>query len=338
VRKSKYLIDIPVALVFFNRPNTLKKVFDSVKKIKPSKLFLIQDGARNGNIEDIENIKKCRNILLEIDWECEVKKNYSDVNLGCGQRIYTGISWCFEYVDSLIILEDDCVPSDSFYLFCKEVLETYTKDPRIGMISGMNHLGKFSKITDDYLFAHVGSIAGWATWKRSWETIDFNLTMLNDENVKRLIRNLSKQPHVNKNLLKIGLEKKSILENGGNLTSWSFQRGLNDYLHSALVVVPRVNLMSNIGVTDNSVHTVNSIKKVPRGARFIYQLPLLEMEFPLNHPKYIIEDYEYNDLVNKVMRPNRLITFYRSCESIFYRIIYGDIKSLWKGFKKRFFK
>lgn len=331
-------IDIPIAIIFFNRPEALENVFASVKKARPSNLFLIQDGARENHPNDEENIERCREIVESIDWECEVRKNYSEVNLGCGGRIYSGISWCFEYVDRLVILEDDCVPSDSFYMFCKEVLERYLHDPRVGMISGMNHLDEFNLIDYDYLFSTVGSIAGWATWKRSWSTIDYEMKFLDNENVIRLIKNCASQKCRPKKLLKNGLERRAILRNDGKLTSWSYQRGINDYLHSALVIVPKKNLMTNIGLTSESVHSPNDIKKVPRGLRRIYQLKLYDFDFPLKHPEFIIEDYEYNDMVRKIMDGNSFVKLYRKFESAFYQIIYGDIKKVFKKIKKKLVK
>ena len=120
-----------VTLIFFNRPNTLEKVFEKVKQAKPPKLFLIQDGAREGNSEDLHRIKKCRSIVENIDWECEVYKNYSDTNLGCGVRPQSGITWVLSQVESTIILEDDCVPDMTFFPYCDEMLEKYKDDERI---------------------------------------------------------------------------------------------------------------------------------------------------------------------------------------------------------------
>ena len=41
------LVDVPVLILFFNRPQQLSQVFEQVKKARPSRLFLYQDGARN---------------------------------------------------------------------------------------------------------------------------------------------------------------------------------------------------------------------------------------------------------------------------------------------------
>ena len=134
-----YKVDIPVYLNFFCRPDTFQYVFNAVREARPSMLFLSCDGARENRKDDEQNIKKCQEIAEQIDWECTVYKNYSEKNLGCGMRMYTGISWAFEYVDRLIILEDDCVPSQDCFIFFEELLEKYLNDERINMICGMNN-------------------------------------------------------------------------------------------------------------------------------------------------------------------------------------------------------
>lgn len=113
----------PVALIFFIRPDTFKHVFEQVKKIKPRQLFLIQDGTRTNNPNDLEKIMECRKIAENIYWKCEIHRNYSDVNLGCGTRPATGISWVFQHVDRAIILEDDCIPEPTFFPYCERLLE-----------------------------------------------------------------------------------------------------------------------------------------------------------------------------------------------------------------------
>jgi hypothetical protein len=108
-----------------------------------SKLFLIQDGARTENVNDLENIAKCREVASNIDWPCEIYKNYSEENFGCGQRVNSGLDWVYKHVDRIIILEDNCVPSQAFFPFCEELLEKYKNDDKISQICGMNHLGTY---------------------------------------------------------------------------------------------------------------------------------------------------------------------------------------------------
>lgn len=324
-------IKVPVALVFFARPNVLKVTFAAIREAMPKTLFLIQDGARVNRKDDLSKIEECRKIVENIDWDCQVYKNYSDENLGCGMRMYTGISWAFKYVDRLVIIEDDCVPSLSFFLFCEELLEKYKDDERIDMISGMNNLGEYDKTPYDYFFSTTGSIWGWATWKRVWDTIDFNMEYINDNDAERLITNL-----YGKSLYKRVRAMHEKLNRGERLTSWSLQRGMNMFLNSGLIVVPKRNLISNIGLTENGTNSLRSIKLMPRGMRQLYYMDTYDLQFPIKHPRYVINDIEYEKKLNRLMGNGHIwVKFFRTIESIIYRIIYGDFNSIIKGLKRR---
>jgi len=320
--KNLFLIDLPVALIFFNRPKPLGVVFEAIREAKPSKLFLIQDGARQEKSSDIEKIEECRKIVSIIDWECEVFRNYEEENLGCGMRIYSGISWCFTFVDRLCVLEDDCVPAPDFFPFMKELLEKYRNDNRIDMISGMNNLETFERNQYSYFFAETGSIWGWATWKRVWDKIDYNIDFINDSNVVRLLKNSIKPKRLAKQLIKSGKRKHNLLKNGKKLSSWSYQRGMNMYLNSGLIIVPVKNLVSNIGLTDDSVHAVNSLSKIPKAIQRLFLMKTYEIEFPLKHPNYIIKDNEFDSKMNKLMHPNIVVKFFRKLESLIRRMIF----------------
>lgn len=78
--------DIAVLLLFFTRPDTFGRVFAEVKKARPSRLFLYQDGPRGE--QDMPGIEACRKIADDIDWECEVHRMYQDRNYGCDPSEY----------------------------------------------------------------------------------------------------------------------------------------------------------------------------------------------------------------------------------------------------------
>ena len=128
--------EVPVTLIIFNRPETTRKVFEQVKKICPKKIFIISDEGRNEKEKEI--VREARRIVEDIDWECEIHKNYAKQNMGCGYRVSSGLDWVFDHTEFSIILEDDCVPNTSFFRFCSEMLEKYRDDERIMYISGNN--------------------------------------------------------------------------------------------------------------------------------------------------------------------------------------------------------
>lgn len=320
--KSNHQDAIGMALIFFARPDVLAETFAAVKLMKPKVLFLIQDGPRNS--DDEFKIRKCREIVEEISWPCQVFRNYSDTNLGCGKRVYSGISWAFQYVDKLMILEDDCVPSTAFLDFCSELLCKYEDDLRIDMICGMNHLNIYEKSKYDYFFCNGGSICGWATWKRVWDKIDYNLGFLEDGDAVRLLKN-----KYGKGIIKKGLNLQASLKSGQRLSSWSYQRGINAYLNSGLSIVPKYNLIRNIGITEDSANSVSSLRLIPRGLRPFYHLKSYNISSVLAHPKYVIADCEYDRQVDWLMgNANRIQYFYRKVETMIYRLLAGDFRGV----------
>jgi hypothetical protein len=325
--------DIPVALIFFARPDLLEVTFAAIREAKPRQLFLIQDGARIANTTDLENIAKCREIVENIDWECKVYKNYSDINLGCGMRIYSGLSWAFQYVDRLLIIEDDCVPALSLFPFTAELLEKYKNEDRIGMICGMNNLGVYENTPNDYFFSTSGSIWGWATWKRVWDKVEYDLEFLNDKYATNIVFNTDAK------LEPMGQVLSNTLKEGKKLSSWSYQLGMNILLQNQLNIVPKYNMINNIGMSEDGANSVSSLRFMPKGLRRLYYMKMYEYKFPLKHPKYVANDLDFKKKLDRVMGDGHpLIQLYREIESLIYRIVGGDFKSIKKGIKRRFNK
>lgn len=317
---DKYKIDVPVALIFFNRPDQLKRVFDMVKQSKPSKLFLIQDGARDSKQSDKKKMEECRKIVSDVNWKCDVYQNYSEENLGVGQRIYSGINWAFQHVDRLIILEDDCVPSESFFVFCKDLLEKYKHDQRINMISGMNHLG-ITDIKESYFYSKRGAIWGWATWKRVWDLVEYDMDFMEKSETISLLKR-SYYPRNSLNfLLKIGMKRYEQFKKGEKMSAWSFQFRMVRHLYSQSVIVPSKNLVTNIGITEDSTHASDSLKKLPKGIRRVFFMDSYELEFPLVHPKYLIEDKNYDKKIKKILGESKMTGLYRKISGKLLRIV-----------------
>ena len=172
-------IDVAVLLLFFNRPSTFRLVFDEVRKARPSRLFLYQDGPRSD--KDLQGIAECRAIAEQIDWECDVHRMYQEKNVGCDPSEYISQKWAFSIVDKCIVLEDDDQPSQAFFPFCKEMLDRYEHDDRISMVAGFNVDEVTPGVPYSYFFTSVCSIWGWASWRRVIDKWDGSYSFLDDE-------------------------------------------------------------------------------------------------------------------------------------------------------------
>jgi hypothetical protein len=290
-------IDVAVLLIFFSRPGCFSKVFEQVRMARPSKLFLYQDGPREGNESDIRGIAACRKIAMNIDWECEVHQFYQEKNIGCDPSEYIAQNWAFQHVDKCIILEDDDVPSQSFFPFCKELLDKYENDERINMICGMNNLESVES-PYSYLFTVSGSIWGWATWKRvvdSWESDYAFLDPGYDRD--KLFDTLR--------LRKMHPEKRAVIwqkNRDSKVEHYETILGLGQYVNNRLNIVPTMNMILNIGNTpEGGTHSANGIQTIPKGLRRIFEMRTYDINFPLKHPKYVIEDHDYQKRLFRVM-------------------------------------
>ena len=131
-------LQTPITFCIFNRPELTRAVFDRIALQRPRQLLIVADGARSDVAGEAEQVSATREIVSQIDWDCQLHTNFADVNLGCRRRMSTGITWALQKVERTIILEDDCLPDASFFPFCEQLLERYANDDQVGMISGDN--------------------------------------------------------------------------------------------------------------------------------------------------------------------------------------------------------
>lgn len=276
----------PILFIIFNRPDTTLQVFNEIKKIKPSKLYVVADGARKTKVGEKEKCEETRKIIEGIDWECEVFKDYSDINLGCKHRVSSGIDWFFKHEEQGIILEDDCLPDQSFFFFCEEMLEKYKNNESVGMVSGDNF--QFGKIKNEYsyYFSMYSHIWGWATWRRAWEKYDVQINswpQIKKEKVLRKIFNI-----------KDSFYWSSIFDDvyKNKIDTWDYQWSYTCFIHNFLSIMPANNLISNIGFDDkNSTHTKNKSK--------FSSMKTTPLSFPLRHPKEIVRNIESDTITQK---------------------------------------
>ena len=277
---SEFVLNTPVAFIIFNRPDTTERVFKEIARAKPSKLLVIGDGPRVNRAGEAEKVTATRAIINQVDWDCEVIINYSDVNLGCKRRVSSGIDWVFEQVEEAIILEDDCLPHPTFFRFCQELLNKYRLDQRISLISGFNLQSKNQKKDESYYFSRYSGIWGWATWRNRWHD-SYDIDMQNWP----LVRNSGWLEDILGSATEARNWTRSFeMAYTGRVDTWDYQWVFGWWLQNRLGITPVVNLISNIGYGVDATHTSHS-------GSALANLPIEEITFPLKHPDYMIRNF-----------------------------------------------
>jgi len=299
----------PVLFLIFNRLETTKKVFEEIRKAKPPRLYIASDGPREHKVGELEKVKAVRDYVLNnIDWNCEVKTLFREKNLGCGRAVSEAITWFFENEEMGIILEDDCLPSQSFFWFCEELLKRYKDDMRIWHIGGYSL--QHNLIKESYRFSRLIPCWGWATWKNRWDKYEFDMQSF-DPKEEEIYKPFLKYGKYVKNTFVVHLKN---LKN--NVDIWDTQWAYTCVKNKALSIIPKVSLIKNIGFGSDATHTLveDSINNLIENN---------ELAFPLIHPDDKVIETE-------VLDEHYLSIFYK--KSILLKIKY-KIRRLTKWLK-----
>lgn len=272
--------DCPILFMVFNRLDEAILVLGQIRKYQPKRLFISADGARPNIAGEAERCETVRKAVLDgIDWACDVKTKFNPVNQGCKLAISSAISWFFENVSQGIILEDDCIPSDSFFGFMEILLETYADDERIGHIGGYNTQNGIQRGLASYYYSRYYHVWGWGTWRRAWKgyssSIEDYPDFLRDDVLTRIFPQRQ-----------IGRFWKNNFDQvyTGKLDTWDYQWVYKNLKEGRLAIIPNVNLVRNIGFNDKATHTKGLNEAISSNEALQMDLNMF------SHPLFILPD------------------------------------------------
>ncbi len=276
---------VPVLFIVFNRLSTTIKVLENIRKYKPTRLYIASDGARADVANENHNVEELRNFIISnVDWDCEVYTKFSEHNLGCKYGPQEAISWFFKHEEKGIILEDDCLPSSSFFRYCNELLHRFEDDYRIYGVSGVNFHSQIP-LDHSYYFSSFFFTWGWATWRSRWqrhlEIVDSFYEYACHKDVDGLISN----KYALSNLV-----NNAIMAFEDQLDAWDYIWHFSCIVNNGLIAHPSKNLIKNIGFGENATHTQGEVKN---------QRALENLKFPLNHPLIFKPSQNLDNLMYK---------------------------------------
>ncbi|MCS6821135.1 MAG: nucleotide-diphospho-sugar transferase [Microscillaceae bacterium] len=239
---------VPILFLTYNRPTHTQKVFEVIRQMQPAQLFWAIDGAKNE--QDLPKIAAVKAIIQQITWQCDLKILENSQNLGCGIAVSRAISWFFEHVEQGIILEDDCLPEPSFFHYCQILLERYAQNNEIMCISGVNYCPRTRKIPESYFYSYYAQIWGWATWKRAWLHYQHSTqsweAFIRSSIFKEIFTTQRERVYWQKTLINYAQQNPNL---------WALRWLVSIWQRKGLAVIPKHNLVSNIGFGQEATHT-----------------------------------------------------------------------------------
>lgn len=270
----------PIGFFIFNRLDTTSEVFEEIRKVRPEKLYLISDGARENKPGEKEKVEQVRAYVENrIDWPCTVTKNYAPRNMGCKNRMASGITWLLENEEMAVILEDDCKPTQEFFRYTEEVLSRYQDDEKVMMVSGSKLMADYT-MDHSYTFSRYAMIWGWATWRRAWSKYDIDIKSWGMEKKKSSL----KKYYTWLGYIKATRDFDSVYNH--EMDTWDYQWTYTVLENEGLAIIPSVNMIENLGCgREDATHTTNSTNQ---------NFTCGTMVFPLKHPDKVEWDAKYD--------------------------------------------
>ena len=270
---SQPLTNVPILFVVFKRPDTTRQVFESIRQVRPARLYVAADGPRPGRPGEHAACMQVRQIATQVDWPCEVRTLFREANLGSRGAVSTAIDWFFTQEESGLILEDDCVPSSSFFPFCEELLARYRDEPRVMMISGNNFQEGRCVGSASYYFSKYSHTWGWATWRRAWKLFDAQMAGWPAFRTSGKLQAFADGNRYFEPFWRHVFDATQ----SGHIVAWDYVWLLTCWMHDGLTCIPGRNLVKNIGFGAGATHTSDP-------STWLAGIPLETVDFPLRHP------------------------------------------------------
>jgi hypothetical protein len=295
--------DIPLLLIIWRRPHTLRQVIDAIRPLAPTRLFVASDGPRFDRSDEVDKVISARQVIeQEIDWSCHIERRYSDVNQGCSTGPIQAISWFFEHVEEGIILEDDCIPHPDFFTYCATLLERYRGDKRVWCISGNNFQNGQWHGDGSYYFSRYNHCWGWASWRRCWQHYDGDMRLWPAFRDMGLIETIFEDP-IERQFWSDTWQR--TYEKSVPITWWDYQWTFTCLSNGGLTALPNRNLVSNVGFGSDATHTIS--------ASSLQSLDTWSIS-PILHPSFVVRSKKADAHTGKIVfcpsRP-RLYYLYR---------------------------
>ena len=244
----------PIAYFVFNRPQHTRTTFAQIREQQPRQLFVIADGPRPDYSSDQMACAEVRDVVSEVDWQCEVRRNYAHTNLGLKLRFGTGLDWVFGEVERAIVLEDDCLAHPDFFAFCDALLERYADDPRVAVVTGDNFQRGRRSGEASYYFSKYNHVWGWATWRRAWENYDADITFWREwrasDDWRRIVPDRVERRYWRRIFDRVAR---------GKASTWDYPWTASTWHNGGLTATPNANLVTNIGIGPAATHTYRAV-------------------------------------------------------------------------------
>lgn len=288
------MFKVPVLLIIYNRIEETHNVFEVLKTIQPTELYIAGDAPKTDNMVDRMRAYQTRSVI-QPEWPCQLHTNWQETHLGKSKMIEKSIKWFFENEEEGIILFEDAIPSYDFFPYCEELLNRYRNNEHIYSIGGTylrhrsrkRHTKRLRKGGSSYFFSAYASPWGFASWRNRWADFSLSMDQYNSDDFTKIVA-----PYMKKQKHKIYWTNRFNIIKKYKATYWDYQCNLHIWAHGGKCITPYLNLVTNIGFRKQDIRKIRRLKR--------NSYPIMPLVHPnseeLNHKE---EKYMFKHIYNK---------------------------------------
>ena len=257
------MFKVPVLLILYNRVEETHDVFQVLRTVQPTQLYVAGDAAQPDSMLDRMRTYQAR-AVIQPEWPCQVHKLWQDNHLGKSQMIATAIKWFFEQEEEGIILFEDTLPTYDFFPYCEELLRQYRNDEQVYSIGGtylrhrsrQRYKKRLRKGGSSYFFSAYATTWGFATWRNRWQDFSLSMEKYKPEDFAEIVG-----PYMNKPKFRSYWVNRFNIIKKNNAPYWDYQINLHVWAHKGICVQPYLNLVTNVGFKGSDKRRIRHLRR-----------------------------------------------------------------------------
>ncbi len=297
----------PIVMFVYNRADHFNKTYKALSRCpeaKESDLFIFSDGPKNE--EGAKKVNEVREDLKKIQNDGffrNVTVTESSENKGLARSVIAGVTEIIEKYGRVIVVEDDCMPSEYFLKFMNNALDFYSENKMIGSVAGyIPQIQLPADYKKDVFTAYRSCSWSWATWADRWANVDWEL---------RYISDFYKNPSLIKRLNSNGSDRfiRLYRQTKGNGSSWSVRFGAHLVKNGWLTVYPRYSYVQNIGCDESGVHSTSDDAEKMR----------VDLSKAIAEPR--LENLSIDNRIQKIMKKHYSYGFISDMKKLLFTVL-----------------
>ncbi len=297
---------LPVLLIAFNRFEYTQKVISVLQNYQPTKLYLAMDGPKSLEDELIQD--RISDYTLDNFPSPKVIFIRGESNLGTGNFIPQAITKFFKDEEFGVILEDDCIPTLTFFEYCRQLNMQRENFPQIMAVCGSNLTSK-GKNGDAFTLGPFFVPWGWATWRDKWSRFERKQEVLSqiENELGHIWYRSDKLRKLMGSYIKSSTSQESKVWTGHWLCSIIKADGV--------IATPDTNLVTNIGFQNSGENASNKLQGIFTRSSFELKNPIFHRA---NSNNQLILENKYFEVLNLASNQSTNFILKKICKYLNY--------------------